>query len=96
MLHGMTMLTSSAGGRDRGRQVAIKEMKEYTSIMQEALHSGRVYLDVGDESYGIENALTCLVLPKQWNKFMNKVFDSYNKVYAIITCSDRRANFPTE
>ena len=82
MLHGTVPLTLSSGFQERGGQVAVREMKEYSALLDEALHKGRVCLEVCDSvnGEGIECAMSCLVQPRHWAAFMKKVCDSFTKV----------------
>ena len=82
MLHGIISLTLPSGFQERGGQVAVREMKEYSTHLDEALQKGRVCLKVGDSANaeGIESAMSCLVQPRLWAAFMKKVCDSFTKV----------------
>ena len=82
MLHGTTPLSLPSGFQGRGGQVAVREMKEYSALLDEALQKGRICLEVGDSvnGEGVECAMSCLVQPRRWAAFMKKVYDSFTKV----------------
>jgi hypothetical protein len=88
MLHGIISLTLPSGFQERGGQVAVREMKEYSTHLDEALQKGRVCLKVGDSANaeGIESAMSCLVQPRLWAAFMKKVCDSFTKSWLVRKC----------
>jgi hypothetical protein len=87
MLNGMISPTDCLGPRDRGH-TATREMKKYSSLLEESLQNGTICLELDNEVLGggVECGVSCLVLPQRWVLFMKKVFDSFTKAWLVRNC----------
>ena len=86
MLRAMASSTEQAESQNRRGHIALKEMKKYTALLEDALTNGHVSLDCdgGEGSGGVVPAISCLVLPRRWALFMKKVCDCFTMVKKLI------------
>ncbi|CAI8033459.1 Focadhesin, partial [Geodia barretti] len=88
MLCAMASSTEQAESQNRRGHIALKEMKKYTALLEDALTNGHVSLDCdgGEGSGGVVPAISCLVLPRRWALFMKKVCDCFTMVWLTRNC----------
>ena len=82
-MHGITPLLLPSSNRDRGTQTLVREMNEYSRLLEENVRNGKVCLIDGNGKPEVcisESILCNLSLPRNWALFMQRVCDSFSKV----------------